>query len=53
MSNLFWVIALVLLALWAFGLAASYTAGGLIDILLVLAIVAVIVRLVMGRRGGR
>ena len=52
MLNLLWIIVAVLIGLWVFGLAASYTMGGLIHILLVLAIVAVIVRLVLGRRGG-
>lgn len=50
MLNIFWVVALVLLALWVFGLAKSYTMGGLIHVLLVVAVIAVIVRLVMGRR---
>ena len=40
-----WTIALILLALWAFGLMASYTLGGLIHILLVIAIVVVLLRL--------
>lgn len=50
MLNLIWAIAVVLLVLWGIGLATSYTMGGLIDILLVLAVVAVVIRLIAGRR---
>jgi len=45
-----WTICLVLLVLWALGLATSYTAGGLIHILLVIALVIVVLRLFRGRR---
>ena len=45
-----WTIAVVLLVLWALGLATSYTLGGLIHVLLVLAIIAVVYQLVTGRR---
>jgi len=48
--NMLWTIAVVLLALWALGFATSYTMGGLIHILLILAVVAVVVRLIQGRR---
>jgi hypothetical protein len=44
-----WTIAVVLLVLWLLGLVSSYTLGGFIHILLVLAIVAVLVRLIQGR----
>jgi hypothetical protein len=44
-----WTIAVILLALWALGLVTSYTMGGFIHILLVLAVVVVIVRLIQGR----
>ncbi|MBK9493499.1 MAG: hypothetical protein BWZ07_02584 [Alphaproteobacteria bacterium ADurb.BinA280] len=43
-------IAYVLLLLWAIGLMTSYTMGGLIHVLLVVALVLVILRLVQGRR---
>jgi hypothetical protein len=43
-------IALVLLVLWAVGLVSSYTMGGLIHILLVVAIVVVLLRIIRGRR---
>ena len=48
--NAIFVLAIVLFALWAVGLATSFTAGGLIHVLLVVAIVAVLVRIIMGRR---
>ena len=41
-----WTIAVVLLALWLLGLVSSYTMGGLIHILLVVAIVMVLVNLI-------
>lgn len=43
-------IAIILLVLWLLGLVSSYTVGGFIHILLVLAIVVVLVRVVQGRR---
>lgn len=45
-----WTIFAVLLVLWALGLATSYTLGGFIHILLVLAIVVVLYRVITGRR---
>lgn len=42
-------IAVILLVLWALGLVTSYTIGGFIHLLLVLAIILVLVRLVQGR----
>jgi len=45
-----WTIAVILLALWLLGLVSSYAMGGLIHILLVIAIVMVLVRLIQGRR---
>jgi len=45
-----WTIIVVLLVLWLLGLVTSYTAGGLIHILLVLALVIFIVRLLQGRK---
>ena len=50
MMNLIWVVALVLVALWFLGVAMSYTMGGLIHLLLVLAVIAVLARVVMGQR---
>ena len=45
-----WTVALVLLVLWGLGLVTSYTLGGFIHILLLLAVVSVVIRLVQGRR---
>ena len=45
-----WTLAVVLLVLWALGLFAGYTMSGFIHVLLVIAIVAVLVRVITGRR---
>ena len=45
-----WMIAVTLLVLWLLGLVSSYTIGGFIHILLVVAIVLVLVRIIQGRR---
>ena len=45
-----WTIAVVLAVLWLLGLVSSYTLGGFIHILLVLAIIVVLVNLIQGRR---
>ena len=45
-----WTIAVVLLILWLLGLASSYTIGGLIHLLLVVAIVVVVIQFLQGRR---
>jgi hypothetical protein len=50
MLNVIWLVAAVLCVLWVLGLATSYTMGGLIHVLLILAIVAVLVRVIAGRR---
>jgi hypothetical protein len=44
-----WTIAMLLLILWFLGMISSYTVGGFIHILLVLAIIAVLIRLIQGR----
>ena len=43
-------IAVVLVILWLLGLVTSYTMGGLVHILLVIAIVVVLLRVIQGRR---
>ncbi len=48
--NMLTTIALVLIVLWILGLVTSYTMGGFIHILLVVAIIAVLVRVIQGRR---
>ncbi len=45
-----WTIALILIVLWALGLATSYTMGGFIHLLLVIAIVVVLIRVIQGRK---
>jgi hypothetical protein len=45
-----WTIAVILLVLWFLGLATSYTVGGFIHVLIVLAVVAVVIQLLQGRR---
>lgn len=45
-----WNIAVVLIVLWLLGLISSYTMGGFIHVLLVLAVVVVLVRIIQGRR---
>ena len=45
-----WTICVVLLILWALGMATSYTAGGLIHVLLVIGLVVLVIRLFQGRR---
>jgi hypothetical protein len=44
------IIAVVLVVLWLLGLITSYTMGGFIHLLLVLAIVVILVRVIQGRR---
>lgn len=45
-----WTVAVVVLALWALGLLTSYTMGGFIHVLLVVAVVVVLVQVIQGRR---
>jgi len=45
-----WTIFVILLVLWLLGIVSSYTLGGFIHILLVLALVVLILQLVSGRR---
>ena len=45
-----WTVSVILLVLWALGLVSSYTMGGYIHLLLVIAIVVVLVRIIQGRR---
>ena len=48
--NLLWMVAVVLLVLWALGLVTSTTMGGFIHVLLVVAVIAVLVRLIQGQK---
>ena len=45
-----WTIFVILLVLWLLGLVTSYTLGGFIHILLVIAVVVLIINLIQGRR---
>jgi len=45
-----WTILVILLVLWLLGMITSYTMGGLIHILLVVALVVIVIRLLSGRR---
>jgi hypothetical protein len=45
-----WTIFVILLVLWLLGLVSSYTMGGFIHILLVIAVVVLIINLIQGRR---
>jgi hypothetical protein len=45
-----WTIAIILLVLWLLGLITSYTLGGFIHIILVIAVIVIIINLVRGRR---
>ncbi|MHB1185121.1 MAG: lmo0937 family membrane protein [Desulfobulbia bacterium] len=47
-----WTIAVILIILWALGLVSSYTLGGFIHLLLVIAIVVVLLNIIQGRRRG-
>lgn len=44
-----WTFAMILLVLWALGMVSSYTLGGFIHLLLLLAIVVVLIRVIQGR----
>jgi Family of unknown function (DUF5670) len=45
-----WTIAVILLVLWLLGLVTSYTMGGFIHVLLVIAIVVVLISVIQGRK---
>jgi hypothetical protein len=45
-----WTICVILIVLWLLGVVTSYTMGGLIHILLVLAIIVLVVRIIQGRK---
>jgi hypothetical protein len=49
-NNMLEIIAIVLVALWVLGMVSSTTMGGLIHVLLAIALVVVLVRVIQGRR---
>ena len=48
--TMLWTICVILLVMWMLGMVSAYTMGGFIHILLVLAVVAVAIQLINGRR---
>jgi len=49
-KHMLWTIFVILLVLWALGLVTAYTMGGLIHVLLVIALVVLAIQLIQGRR---
>lgn len=49
-ANMLWTIFVILLVLWALGLISGYTMGGVLHILLVIALVVIAVQVLQGRR---
>jgi uncharacterized protein DUF5670 len=49
-AAMLWTVFVILLILWALGMVSSYTLGGFIHILLVVALVVVLIRVIQGRR---
>lgn len=45
-----WTIAVVLIVLWVLGLVSSYTMGGLVHVLLVIAVIVILLNFIQGRR---
>jgi len=50
MGNILYVIAVILIVIWAISFLGGFVTGGLIHILLVIAVIAIIINLVSGRR---
>jgi uncharacterized protein DUF5670 len=48
-AEMLWTIAVILLVLWLLGMVSSYTMGGFVHLLLILAVVVIIIRLLQGR----
>ena len=48
--DLLWTVAVILVILWLLGLVTSYTLGGFVHLLLVLAIIVILIRVIQGRR---
>ncbi len=49
-DDMLWTITIILLVLWMLGLVSSYTMGGFIHILLVLAFIVILVNIIQGRK---
>jgi hypothetical protein len=50
-DEMLWTLFVILLVLWLLGLVSSYTFGGFVHLLLVLAVIVLVINLVTGRRG--
>ena len=50
-EKMLWTLFVILLVLWLLGLVSSYTFGGFVHLLLVLALIVLVINLVTGRRG--
>jgi hypothetical protein len=48
--DLLWTVAVILVVLWLVGMVSSYTLGGFVHLLLVLAVIVVLIRVIQGRR---
>jgi fatty-acid desaturase len=48
--NMLWTIGIILLVMWALGLVSGYTMGGVIHLLLVIALIVVAIQFIQGRR---
>jgi hypothetical protein len=46
-----WTLGVILLVLWLLGLVSGYTLGGVIHVLLVIALIVVVIQVIQGRRG--
>jgi hypothetical protein len=49
-KNMLWTICIILVVLWVLGMATAYTAGGLLHLLLLVALIVMLFRIVQGRR---
>jgi hypothetical protein len=49
-ANMLWTIAVILAVMWLLGMVSSYTFGGFLHLLLVLAIAVVLINIIQGRR---
>jgi hypothetical protein len=45
-----WTIAVILIVLWLLGFVTSYTMGGFIHVLLVIAVIVIVIQIIQGRR---
>jgi hypothetical protein len=50
-GNMLYTIAVILVVLWILGLVSSYTMGGFIHVLLLIAVVVIVIQVLQGRRG--